>query len=187
MTVKNTGLLQLHISLLEIEPLIWRRVIVPCQISFAELGNVLLTAMGWDCCHLYEFRVGAHIISDPENNDGDDDNFHDQHTTLLHQVIGSRQKKFKLWYDFGDDWWHDIKIEKHLPDDGLGARLLAGENACPPEDCGGVPGYYRLLEIMADKKHPEYQEMREWLGETFDPATFNLEQTRKAVAAILQP
>ncbi len=186
MTEKPTQLLQLHISLLDIDPPIWRRLIVPDNLSFAQLGQVLLIAMGWECYHLYEFRVGKCTISDPENNYGDDDNFHDQHTTLLHQIIDGRQKKFRLWYDFGDDWWHEIRIEKHLPDDGLGVRLLEGENACPPEDCGGVPGYFRLLDIFADRKHPEYKEMHEWLGRIFDPIQFHLKKTQKAIAACMK-
>jgi hypothetical protein len=53
------------------------------------------------------------------------------------------------------------------------AICLAGARACPPEDCGGLPGYDRLLKIIASPKHPEHRDTIEWLGERFDPEAFD--------------
>jgi hypothetical protein len=81
-------------------------------------------------------------------------------------------------YDFGDGWDHQVAIEKALPPNAAFKRpvCLAGANACPPEDCGGVEGYYRLLGILGDPNHPEHEEMKEWLGGEFDPTEFDLER-----------
>ena len=42
-------------------------------------------------------------------------------------------------------------------------KCLGGERACPPEDCGGVRGYYQLLDILNDPDHEDHQEMVAWL------------------------
>lgn len=86
-------------------------------------------------------------------------------------------------YDFGDGWTHEIHVEKVLPAE-TGARLtrcLAGERACPPDDCGGPPGYQNMLDILADPEDPEYEEMLEWVGEDFDPEAFDLDAVDKAL------
>ena len=49
-------------------------------------------------------------------------------------------------------------------------------NACPPEDCGGIWGYYELLEAVNNPKHEEHQEMLDWLGGQFDPGRFDLQK-----------
>ena len=94
-------------------------------------------------------------------------------------LVGRR--KFRYWYDFGDDWWHEIAIGKAAADEGDGPRLLAGEGACPPEDCGGPYGYAELRQALADPKHPEHRELREWAGD-FDPQRFDFDRAAKAVA-----
>src|SRR5256885_9413534 len=79
-------------------------------------------------------------------------------------------------YHFGDGWQHVVVVEKVLPPDAGFKHpvCLAGANACPPEDCGGIPGYYNLLEILDDPKHPEHEDMKEWIGEDFDSTRFDL-------------
>ena len=183
MTQRSAQLLQLHISLADIEPLIWRRIVVPDTVLFVELAWIILIVMGWENRHLHEFRVGSLVIGDP-SMDGEGD-FHDETVTPLNQVIDDSIKQFGFCYDFGDDWWHQIVIEARLPDDGKGVRLLDGQNACPPEDCGGVPGYFNLVEVMREKKHPEYKDLRAWLGRSYDPTVFKPVTTRKLLREFL--
>jgi hypothetical protein len=81
-------------------------------------------------------------------------------------------------YDFGDRWDHELVIEKILP---LEAgkhypACLAGKRACPPEDCGGIWGYAGSLEAIHDPKHPEHEEMLEWVGGEFDPDAFDVDE-----------
>ncbi|GAG78992.1 unnamed protein product, partial [marine sediment metagenome] len=84
-------------------------------------------------------------------------------------------RKAEYIYDFGDDWHHAMTLEKKLPRDEKikYPRCIAGKRACPPEDCGGVGGYYNLLEIISNPAHEEYEEMMEWLGGEYDPEAFN--------------
>jgi len=183
MKQRPAKLLQLRITLLDIDPPILRRVLVTDDLTFAQLHKVIQAAMGWGDYHMHEFEVGGQRIGDSAPGlfgFGSAPRPLSEKKTRLSDVLGNR-RKFRYWYDFGDDWWHEIAIEKRLLDDGLGPRLLAGERACPPEDCGGPWGYADLLKTLADPNRPEYEELREWAGD-FDPERFDLEAAAKAVA-----
>jgi hypothetical protein len=80
-------------------------------------------------------------------------------------------------YDFGDGWEHDVVLEAIGEVGGTKppTRVLAGKRACPPEDVGGIWGYYRFLEAMQSPKHPEHSEMLEW-GGPFDPDVFEIDE-----------
>ena len=93
----------------------------------------------------------------------------------INQLIKSEKQKFTYLYDFGDSWEHTIVVEKILEKDQSKKYpiCLEGERACPPEDCGSIPGYYNLIKIRKNKKHPQYEELIvEWLGEDYDPELF---------------
>ena len=90
--------------------------------------------------------------------------------------IAPRDKAWFIYeYDFGDGWEHEVKVEKILPCEAgeTAASCLQGKNACPPEDCGGIPGYYHLLEVIANPQHREHKDLTEWLGSDFDPHHFD--------------
>jgi len=163
---------QLKISLLEISPSIWRRIQVPDTFAISNLHEAVQKAMGWHNCHLYQFFPNLNTREEiPEKE-------------LLKNFFGANEssshgsKKIYYEYDFGDSWMHEILLEKMLP-----AKpnikypvCLTGKRACPPEDCGGVPGYYNLVGIMENSKHPEYRSMKQWLGRKFCPEEFNHER-----------
>ncbi|MGM0390418.1 MAG: plasmid pRiA4b ORF-3 family protein [Bacteroidota bacterium] len=173
---------QLKISLKNSKPPIWRRVLVKSSISFYELHYTIQLAMGWGIYHLYEFKIGNYRIGiidedfdDPESGDAD---VIDATEITLDEVLSKGEvKSFNYEYDFGDGWIHSIVVEKTLPLDPATYYpvCIKGKLACPPEDCGGLYGYYNLLEIISDKKHPEYEEMLEWMGGRFDPTEFELD------------
>jgi hypothetical protein len=93
-------------------------------------------------------------------------------------------KRFTYVYDFGDDWVHDVVVEKvSSGDSGRGGPVcLAGKRHRPPEDCGGVPGYRELLRAIRDPRHPEHAEMIEWIGGSFDPEAFDLALVNRRLA-----
>jgi hypothetical protein len=100
----------------------------------------------------------------------------DEKKVLLRQVLKKPKDRLIYEYDFGDSWEHSVVLEQVLAHE-LRARypvILAGKRACPPEDCGGVPGYYRLLEVLASPRHPEHRDMVEWIGGAFDREAFDV-------------
>ncbi|MBU2476142.1 plasmid pRiA4b ORF-3 family protein [Candidatus Micrarchaeota archaeon] len=103
--------------------------------------------------------------------------------TKINELIKSAGQKFSYHYDFGDNWKHTINLEKILEKDDSKnySECIAGERACPPEDCGGVSGYEKLLRILKNKNHKEHKEMLEWLGGEFDSENFNINKTNKTL------
>lgn len=178
---------QLKIALRYIEPPIWRRLEVPGRMSFYDLHDATQIAMGWEDCHLWMFDVAKVEVSpEPEQfNFPGRPRARVADATTLEAMLAGRRIKFRYEYDMGDSWTHVIKVEKvFTPEpDVQYPRCTGGERACPPEDCGGFPGYLNLLEVMADPKHPEHDEMLEWIGGQWNPEVFNLD----AVNKLLQP
>jgi hypothetical protein len=174
---------RLRVTLLDVEPPVWRELLVPGDFTFAQLHRVLQAAMGWEDYHLHEFDVGGIRVGMPSPEDKffpRDRLLRDERKTCVGDMLEGR-RKFRYWYDFGDDWWHEIIVGK-AAEAGSGApRLLAGEGACPPEDCGGPYGYAELLQALADPKHPEHRELRQWAGD-FDPQRFDFDRAARAVA-----
>jgi len=169
---------QLKITLLEVDPPIWRRVLVPSPITLGDLNFILQAAMGWTNSHLHQITIGGVDYSDPQF---EMDDVVDEFAVTLAEVAPAEGFRFNLLYDFGDDWDHEVVVEKILPRKS-GQRLpccLAGERSCPPEDCGGPLGYQELLEAIEDPKHEEHEAMLELFGGSFDPEAFDLNGMNK--------
>lgn len=175
-------LYQLKISLKWSEPPIWRRVVVRADMELDRLHHVIQSAMGWRNSHMHQFIAGAgfrrtyYLIPHPEFGGSGGEQFDERRFTVA-GLAPKAKRKFTYEYDFGDGWQHDVLVEKILPPDPSFKHpvCLAGANACPPEDCGGIPGYYNLLAVLADPKHPEHEGMKEWIGGKLDAAAFSLE------------
>ena len=92
-------------------------------------------------------------------------------------------------YDFGDSWEHSITHQGACADGEVdaAAAVLGGARACPPEDCGGVPGYENPVEAMNDSDHPDRDDLLEWLGEPFEPELFDLSKSDAAVRRLMKP
>jgi len=180
-------LYQLKITLKWSDPPISRRVVARADMPLDRLHVLIQIAMGWTNDHLHHFVVG-HVfygVPDPGFAGMGGDTLNEKRHTLA-DLAPAAKKKFIYEYDFGDSWEHEVKVEKVLPADAAFKHpvCLAGENACPPEDCGGIPGYYNLLEIMADPKHPEHAEMKDWLGGELDATSFDLNAVNAALKRI---
>lgn len=168
-------LVHLKVTLCEIAPTIWRRLLVPGNIRLDMLHETIQRAMGWKDTHLHEFIINGTIYGDPDNPP--EDEFVSERGTktklkFLNLVPGD---KFVYRYDFGDDWKHEVLIEEitePVPKECY-PKCVAGERACPPEDCGGPPGYQHLLEVLKTPGTPEYRDLAEWLGGDFDPEAFD--------------
>jgi hypothetical protein len=185
----TTGsVVQIKISLQDSHPPIWRRVVIDPGCSFLELHFICQLAMGWTNSHLAEFNVEGQRIGLPDTEFELDDKLTDAASITLSEVLKNFPglKKFQYWYDFGDDWYHIITIEKTLDADRELSipRCIDGARACPPEDCGGIHGYEELLETLANPNHPDHSEMKEWVDEDFDPEAFDIADANHRLASL---
>jgi hypothetical protein len=176
-----TSIYQFKIELKDTDPLIWRRIAVPDSYTFWDLHVAIQDAMGWADCHLHEF----HVMDTSENKimtiGIPDEELEDELAVVpgwevpIKKYFMKENDTIEYIYDLGDDWAHQIILEVIQPI-AQGKKYpicLDGKRNCPPEDCGGVPGYEYLLEILADPKHEEHKEMKDWLGRDFKPDYFD--------------
>ncbi len=175
------------------KPPVWRKLLVPQNYSFYQLHMAIQGAFGWENAHLFEFVDG---FSDGASiginfDDGwDEEEKEDAHETRVDEVFRQEKQKLHYNYDFGDDWTHLLILEKITDDKLIHARCLGGKGACPPEDCGGIWGYYAMVDAINDPKNPEHKDMRDWLGmkknEDWDVNEFSVEEANQRMIAYLQ-
>ena len=180
-----TPIYQIKVTLENIKPPIWRRLLVRSDITLADLHRIIQAAMGWWNYHLHQFIVDGTYFGEPHPDYDDFLDMRDERDVTLRQIVSGEGFKFRYEYDFGDSWLHQVLVEKVLaPEAGLDYPIcIKGRRACPPEDVGGVWGYYGFLEAIQDPKHPEHEEYVEWIGEEFDPAAFDLDEVNRALRA----
>lgn len=211
-TATPASVYELKITLKDSKPPIGRRVAVAGNTALRDLHEVIQIVMGWTNSHLHQFivpnsqpqptreeinergRSGRweklaglmrrdRTISDPafELEDAEDES-----AITLEELAPAVKSKFIYGYDFGDGWDHQVEVVKIGPP-GEGAEYptcLKGKRACPPEDCGGIWGYYELLEALRDPRHERHEESAECLGEDFHPERFDLEEVNAALAGL---
>jgi hypothetical protein len=177
-SVPPGGSLHLRLKLRDVEPTVWRRVVVPNRITMAELASILLTAMGWRNVHLHLFEVGNETYGSADDEAEDDEI--DESGIIVSDAL-SRHERFAFEYDFGDGWHHDVLIEERSASTVDFARCLDGENACPPEDVGGPGGYEEFLEAIADPAEKDHERYFEWVGGSFDAFKFDADAVNAAL------
>lgn len=172
--------LRLKVTLDDVEPTLWRTVVVPSDLPLDGLHEVIQTAMGWQNYHLHTFEAGRRTWG-PANAEWD---VEDERDTTIADVLPTKRSRLTYTYDLGDDWAHTITLDATLPADPSSPTFACvdGEGACPPEDCGGPWGYADLLAILADPTHPEHEEMKGWAGGLIDPTAFRLADVQRAFA-----
>lgn len=192
MSAKDSAVLpeiyQLKVTLLGTSPPIWRRLLVSADLTLAQLHDVLQAAMGWQECHMHEFSAGSRHFGRPNP----EDRFmgmppvENERTVRLSSVLGRVGAKAVYTYDFGDSWEHGIVLEKRLCADPTTAYPVCtgGELACPPEDCGGVGGFYDLLDALRDRAHEQHNEMNDWVGDDYDPDAFSIDAVNRMLTPL---
>ncbi|NDJ26280.1 recombinase family protein [Nostoc sp. B(2019)] len=176
-SASNQTIYQLKITLKNIRPPIWRRIQVLSSTTLQQLHLIVQEVMGWDNYHMHQFSIAGIDYGQPEP----EFNVRSEKTVILRQVVKGEKSKFFYTYDFGDSWEHEILVEKELPStpDTNYPVCITGKRACPPEDCVGSWGYAELLEIITSPSHPEYEERMEWVGESFNPDTFDINEVNQ--------
>ena len=182
MSTKNVY--QIKVVLRESKPPIWRRLLVPPDISLFDLHKIIQVAMGWRNSHLHQYIKDEKYYSIPHEDDWEP--VVDERKIQITEIAPAEGEKFIYEYDFGDGWEHDITVEKILPKDPQiqYPHCVKGKRACPPDDVGGIWGYENFLEAMKDPNHEEHEDYMEWWGEEFDPEEFDLEETNQVLQEI---
>ena len=178
---------ELEITLLDIEPRIWRRFVVCDNITLAELHVIVQVVMGWTDSHLHQFvtRDEKRYASPSPYGDPDwDEQVSDSQRVRVRDILPAKGAQLLYEYDFGDGWSHLIKVVGILQSepDAMYPRCVAGERACPPEDCGGPYNYPAMLAALSDPEHPEHEDLAEWIGSEFDSETFDPDKVNEVLA-----
>lgn len=201
---------QIKITLEDSNPVIWRRIIVPEEITFKKLHDIIQISMGWKDQHMYDFELKEEklrITCDDEaiaeyeiysrrklteKNDphGFIANMLKIEPKFSHKVkidkYFTRERNIRYIYDFGDYWKHNILVEEILENyENIHPLCVEGEGACPPEDVGGIVGYIEFQEILKNKNHPEYSDIKEWVDNQGYNNTFNIDTTNKLLTKII--
>ena len=177
-----SNVLQFKITLLETDPPVWRRIRVPDFYTFYDLHVAIQDAMGWLDCHLHDFKIQPRrraCLDIRIDSPFALDDLEEAAPILTTEVavtdfLTEEGDRALYTYDYGDDWLHDVLFEGSYPKEP-GKKYpicLAGELAGPPEDCGGIRGYYDCIKALRERDNLEGK--LTWLGrwkpDRFDPA-----------------
>jgi hypothetical protein len=185
---RTSEIATLRIELKHTRPPIWRKVEVPTAITLKELHDVVQAAMGWFDCHLWEFRIGGRAYGLPMDDDWGAAPRKPAAKVRLRDVLTAGKTIIDYTYDFGDNWEHRITISDVRPGDPAVSypRYIAGKLNTPPEDCGGLPGFYGLLDARVDPQHPEHAYAEEVL-EDYDPDSIDEADIHNALGRLARP
>lgn len=193
---KEPNAIQIRVALENVEPVVYRRLVVPLYTTLSELHFILQAAMGWTDSHLHEFGIGGLRYGPPMLNDGIPDDCSralDSAAVRLRDfdfVLGSGPS-FTYLYDLGDCWRHTVTFEKmlSLTPAPRTAICIEGARSCPPEDVGGSDGYFEFLRVLLSPEPGEIEEqkqLRRRCGGSFNPGYFDLDKTDRAVRGALE-
>jgi hypothetical protein len=145
------------------------------DITLYNLHEILQVVMGWTNSHLHQYRVRNTYSGKPNDEFGM--RRQNAKKVRLNEVLRKPKDRMVYEYDFGDSWEHDLVLESvEFAQPGEKSPIvLKGKRAGPPEDVGGVYGYYHFLEAIGNPDHPEHQDMIEWCEE-FDPEAFDINE-----------
>nr|VFJ86440.1 MAG: pRiA4b ORF-3-like protein [Candidatus Kentron sp. H]VFJ88317.1 MAG: pRiA4b ORF-3-like protein [Candidatus Kentron sp. H]VFJ95545.1 MAG: pRiA4b ORF-3-like protein [Candidatus Kentron sp. H] len=175
---------QLKIGLKGSKPPIWRRILVVSTVRLSELHSIIQIVMGWKNRHLHQFVLGGERYGGAPDPDFGLEGMLDGSQYRLDQLLSQEKVSMIYEYDFGDGWEHKITLEKTLPFDPKATLpvCIKAKGACPPEDIGGMGGYYEFLEALNDPAHPEHEDYKEWVGVDFDPDAHDRDAVNRRLA-----
>jgi hypothetical protein len=174
---------QIQIVLRGSKPKIWRRVLIPSDMSLADFHEVIQTSMGWENSHLHYFEKNNTFYTLKIEGDDflDENNKIDYRDLTVADLLTKKHDRITYEYDYGDRWEHDIFLEDITT---VNPQIkypvcIEGKMSCPPEDCGGINGYHDILFILKNPQHKYYENYKDWLDERFDPEYFNIDEVNR--------
>jgi hypothetical protein len=178
--------LQFRLSVKDVEPEIWRKVLIPSDTTLAKLHSILQVLMGWNDNHLYAFVINKRRYSSPTEYDGVVESENSIKTKL--SSISAKGAEFITYeYDFGDRWEIQLCMEpgREISPLKQSAECIEGSRRGPVEDSGGSRGYMEKAKIYANAQHKRHLEVRKLIGPNFDPEAFDLIRTNEMLKAIV--
>jgi len=189
----------LRITLKDSKPPIWRDILVPSDLTLDALHYVIQATMGWENSHLHQFIAEKVLYTDEDTHTNNRDDYgldvddssnnHDRNEKqyTVSQLLTKETVSMVYEYDLGDSWMHHIELKKILPADVYAhqPRCIKGEQACPPEGCGGIWGYADMLESIQNAKNTNSDDELTWFGEGFNPNHFDIEEVNKVLKHLL--
>ncbi len=174
--------IRISITLLDVDPAIWRRIEVPASVTLEGLHDVIQILMSWTDTHLHHFQLGDVMYGMPSPEDHE---MNDGRKIKLSELLADGERTFQYLYDYGDGWCCVVVLETVAPiRQGVDyPRLVEGARRGPPEDVGGPWGYGEFLEAIADPKHERHTELTEWRSD-FDPQQFDIDKLNRRLAAL---
>lgn len=169
MARRTASTFQLRVTLGATQPPIWRRLLVPSDLTLGELHEVLQIAMGWQGAHPHQFIQRGQFYGVPVDELGLFE-VHDENGYQVADLLRVSRDWLTYEYDFGDGWEHRIALEKVLAPEDRAPVCIKARGACPPEDIGGADGYARLLAAHKDPRHPDRDALLAAVAADFDPA-----------------
>lgn len=165
---------QIKIVLCDAPLPIWRRLYIHAQTPLSLVHEIIQLAMGWSNYHLYHFEIDGKRYGEVQGAPGEKGVL-DSNEYNLQDLLKKPDDRMIYMYDFGDDWEHEVTLEKmgELVNPAFLARCITGKRACPPEDVGGVGGYFEFINIIEDPDNEQQLERLEWVGCDFDPNSFD--------------
>ncbi|HXL88128.1 MAG TPA: plasmid pRiA4b ORF-3 family protein [Streptosporangiaceae bacterium] len=162
---------QVKVTIYGSKPPVWRRLELPSAMTLDLVHETLQIAFDWQGYHLHAFETACGQFGSPDQDDDWSDRA-DEASVTLSQVAPAETAKIVYVYDFGDDWRHDIVVEKILPaETGIAyPRCIAGRRTAPEEDSGGV---------WDDAGSPE--------GEQFDPSEVTAALAQLSAVIVAEP
>jgi hypothetical protein len=177
------SIIRVSITLLDVDPAIWRRIEVPANVTLEGLHDVIQIVMGWADYHLHHFQFGEVMYGMPSPEDPD---MNDGRKIKLSALLADGERTFQYLYDYGDGWCCIVVLEAVAPirPDVTYPQLVEGARRGPPEDVGGPRGYGEFLEVIADTKHERHTELLEWCDGDFDAQQFDVGELNRRLASL---
>lgn len=172
----------MRITVADVTPAIWRRIVVDSDISLRALHHIIQAAFGWNSSHLHDYRIEGKNYCKLDDEDivngnlGIEEKMLDDRKAKLNRLLYAGQR-FMYQYDFGDSWDHEIEVEKiePVPEPMGAAHIVDGARVCPPEDVGGSWGYSDILNALKSKpRNQQARDFLKWVGGRFDPELFDM-------------
>lgn len=176
---------QLRIRLTDLQPPIWRRVLVE-DCTLLNLHKIIQVSMGWDNLRMWQFEIEGKEYGDDVVDDAFEREFIAARKSKLSRFIEAGVKRLLYTYDFEDNWIHTIDVENTAQAD-LKVKYpicIDGKRACPPEGCGGLCGYENFQDALSSPEDTDHKLASLWMDDEFDSESFDLDAVNPKLAKV---